>query len=103
MEMPETMMRMGQPIQYSDARKNADDLGAESVTTPAGTFSCEHYRAKNGSEEAWVSDKVVPFGLVKASRGPSDTITLVRTLNDAKDKITGAVQAVQSNAADAAT
>jgi hypothetical protein len=48
MEMPDTMMHMRQPIQYTDVRRNGEDLGSESVTTAAGTFSCEHYRAKDG-------------------------------------------------------
>jgi hypothetical protein len=92
MEMPTAMMGVRPPIQYSDARKNADDLGSEPCTSPAGTFTCEHYRAKDGKEDAWVSDKVIPFGLVKATLGPSDSITLVKTLTDSKDKITGAIQ-----------
>jgi hypothetical protein len=94
MEMPEALMHMRQPVQFTDVRSN-EDLGSESITTPAGSFSCEHYRAKSGSGEFWVSDKVAPFGLVKAqnkSQGASDTITLTKTVTDAKDKITGTPQ-----------
>jgi hypothetical protein len=92
MEMSQ-MMTGGQrkPIEYSDVRNNMDDVGSESVTTPAGTFSCEHYRAKDGTGDAWVSDKVVPFGLVKY-QGKSQTMTLTKTVSDAKDKITGTPQ-----------
>jgi hypothetical protein len=92
MEMPDTMVQMRQPINYSDIVGKSEDVGSESVTTPAGTFSCEHYRAKDGSGDGWVSDKVVPFGLVK-HQGKDQTTTLVKTFTDAKDKITGTPQA----------
>ncbi len=64
MEMPAAMTTKTQtPTEMKD---KADDLGSESVTTPAGTFSCEHYRMKDGTGDAWISDKVSPFGLVKS-------------------------------------
>ncbi|HKW89052.1 MAG TPA: hypothetical protein VJN21_09865 [Candidatus Acidoferrales bacterium] len=52
MEMPE-MMQRGDPSKpvVIDIRKNADDLGSESVTTPAGTFTCQHFKQKDGSSE----------------------------------------------------
>jgi hypothetical protein len=94
MEMPETMMRVNKPIQFDDVRSNTD-LGSDPVTTPAGTFSCEHYRSKNGKGEFWISDKVAPFGLVKTedkAPGASDNVLLIKTVTDAKDKITGTPQ-----------
>ncbi len=91
MEMPDQMVRSREPIQYKDARGNSEDLGSERVSTPAGTFSCRHYRAKDGSGDAWVSERVAPFGLVKF-QSKDQTITLVKTISDAKDKITGTPQ-----------
>jgi hypothetical protein len=88
MQMPQ-MGRMGQK-QLVDIRNEATDLGGESVTTPAGTFSTEHYRTKKGDGEFWISEKVSPYGLVKyQGKDKDDTIVLTKTISDAKDKITG--------------
>jgi hypothetical protein len=88
MELPDSMTQARKPTQFTDLRNNTDDLGSESVTTLAGTFSCEHYRMKDGSGEAWVSDKVTPFGLVKY-QGKTDSMVLTKLVTDAKDKIVG--------------
>lgn len=88
MEMPAAMSSKAQtPVEIKD---KADDLGSESVTTPAGTFSCEHYRAKDGSGDSWVSDKVTPFGLVKSVDKDGSTLTLLKTTSGVTDKITAA-------------
>jgi hypothetical protein len=90
MALPEQMTG-GMNIKPSDIRSKADDLGSESITVPAGTFSCEHYRAKDGSGDTWISSKVAPIGLVKDQQKVRTTV-LVRTFTDAKDKITGTPQ-----------
>jgi hypothetical protein len=72
----------------SDIRDKAERVGTESITVPAGTFSCEHYRMKDGSSEAWVSDKVAPWGLVK-TQGKDSSMVLTKVITDAKDHITG--------------
>ena len=87
MEMPQAMNRM-QTILYRDVCKATQDLGKESVTTPAGTFSCEHYRGKNDPGDAWITDRVGPFGLVKY-QDEVGTITRIKAVTDAKDKTTG--------------
>jgi hypothetical protein len=66
----------------------AETVGTESVTVPAGTFSCTHYRMKDGTGDAWVSDKVGPWGLVK-STGKDNSMVLTKVITDAKDHITG--------------
>lgn len=91
MEMPMQMQNADRGTNLADIRNKADDLGTESVTTPAGTFSCDHYRMKDGSGDAWVSEKVHPLGLVKYQGKESSTV-LVKTLTDVKDKITGTPQ-----------
>jgi hypothetical protein len=91
MEMPAQMQSANRGTNLADIRTKADDLGTESVTTPAGTFSCRHYRMKDGSGEAWVSESVHPFGLVKGTQQGSTTV-LVKKLTDVKDKITGTPQ-----------
>jgi hypothetical protein len=71
-----------------DIRDKAERVGTESVTVPAGTFSCEHYKMKDGSSDVWVSDKVNPWGLVKM-QGKDSSIILAKVITDAKDHITG--------------
>jgi hypothetical protein len=93
MEMPASMMdRMGAAsTQMADVRAQSQDLGGESVTTPAGAFACEHLRAKDGSWDVWVTKDIPPYGLVK-SHDRNSTMTLVRVITNAKDKITGTPQ-----------
>jgi hypothetical protein len=89
MEMTQMMASYGsKSTQSADIRTQSDDLGSESVTTPAGTFACEHFRAKDGSGDVWISDKVSPWGMVKW-QGKESTMVLARLITGAKDKITG--------------
>jgi hypothetical protein len=89
MEMPMQMSHMNSgSAAPSDIRNLAEDVGTESVTTPAGTFSCEHYKMKDGSGDSWVSSKVPPFGLVK-HQGKDSSMVLTKIITDAKDKIVG--------------
>lgn len=92
MDMTAQMSRAGgqQTKQNIDIRDKADKVGSESVTTPAGTFTADHYRMKDGSGDFWVSDKVSPYGLIKG-QGKDFTMVLTKVVTDAKDKITGTV------------
>jgi hypothetical protein len=95
MEMPQQMMKNmtttnSQSI-AADIRTSSEDLGGESVTVPAGIFACEHYRAKDGSGDTWVSTKVAPFGVVK-HQGKDAIMVLTKLITDAKDKIVGVPQ-----------
>jgi hypothetical protein len=42
-------------------------LGSETLKTPAGSFECKHYKqaTAQGDGEVWMSDKVLPSGLVQ--------------------------------------
>ena len=89
MEMPMMMMQQrGATTHPADITTSAEDVGSESVTTPAGTFTCEHYRMKDGSADIWIAKNVAPYGLVKAT-GKDSTTVLTRVITNAKDKITG--------------
>ena len=88
MEFPSQMLSARQQPHPADIRTESEDVGSESVTVPAGTFVCEHYRMKDGSSDVWVNEKVRPYGLVK-SQGKNSTIVLSKVITDAKDKITG--------------
>jgi hypothetical protein len=93
MELPQQMNRMSPEQQKPiDPKNEVDDLGVESVTTPAGTFDARHYRMKDGTGDAWISEKVTPYGLVKY-QGNKDkgerSVMLMKVITDAKDRITG--------------
>jgi hypothetical protein len=66
-------------------------IGTETITVPAGSFSCDHYRASDGSSDVWISEKVSPWGMVK-SVSKDTTMVLARQITDAKTKITGPVK-----------
>jgi hypothetical protein len=91
MEMTSMMSMHGMQSQESkaDFRADAENLGTESVTTAGGTFSCQHWRSKKDNTEAWLSDKVSPWKLVKMTGSDNNTITLVRVITEAKTHITG--------------
>jgi hypothetical protein len=91
MEMPAQMLQMHHQNQSTDVRMESEDLGSESVTTPAGTFVCEHYRLKDGTGDSWVSQNASPYGLVKF-QGRDSTMVVTKILTDVKDKITGTPQ-----------
>ena len=91
MEMDLSANPAGRPMQQTTPANIADKaelVGTESITVPAGTFTCQHYRMKDGSGEGWVSDKVGPWGLVK-SQGKDSNIVLLKVITDATDHITG--------------
>jgi hypothetical protein len=90
MEMPMQMMQShAQPP--TDVRNEGEDLGSESITVPAGTFTCEHYRTKNGQGDVLVSQKISPYGLVK-SKSNDTSMELTKVVTGAKDQITGTPQ-----------
>src|SRR3984893_1056154 len=87
MELPAQLL--GQRAQPTyDIRDKSEKVGSESVTVPAGTFTADHYRMKDGSGDFWVSEKVSPYGVVKG-QGKDFSIVLTKVVTDAKDKITG--------------
>jgi hypothetical protein len=66
-------------------------VGSDSVTVPAGTFSCEHWRNDKRNSDIWTSDKVTPFGLVKEVN-PNGGMVLTKVITDAQERITGPVK-----------
>ena len=70
-------------------------VGTETITVPAGTFSCKHWKKDKspddtGDHDIWTSEKVSPFGIVKEV-SPNHTMTLVKVITGATDHITGPV------------
>jgi len=66
-------------------------VGTESITVPAGAFSCEHWRNDKRNSDVWTSDKVTPFGMVKEVN-PKGSMVLSKIINEAQDRITGPVK-----------
>ena len=64
-------------------------VGTETITVPAGTFQCEHWKDNRG-REAWVSSKVSPITVVKTV-DKDETLVLVKTLTGVHDEIKGRV------------
>jgi hypothetical protein len=90
MEMPVQQMMQRNSAQAADVRNDAQDIGSESVTVPAGTFACEHYRTKDGGD-VWAAKDVSPWGMVKF-QSKDTTMVLTKVITDAKDRITGTPQ-----------
>jgi hypothetical protein len=71
-------------------------VGMESVTVPAGTFTCQHYRKqdKNGQVDYWVADQVASFSWVKMTT-PDTTLVLEKILTNETSHIKGEPQKMQ--------
>jgi len=90
---------MEMPLNPSEKNKERRDeemgkwrqVGTETITVPAGTFSCAHWQKEDGKGDVWVSDKISPFGMVKMV-DEHQTMTLTKIISDAKDHITGPVK-----------
>jgi hypothetical protein len=95
MEMPMGMMGM---MQHKAPPKTSDQglgekVGTETVTVPAGTFVCDHYRTtrEKTTTDAWVSTQVHPYGLVKMASQDMNMV-LVKTLANQTSLIKGEPQ-----------
>jgi hypothetical protein len=102
MRVPKQMISMLQKSMkdpMAEMRKKCDggdesvvDLGTESVTVPAGTFTARHFRAASG-EEMWI-DMSLAFPLVKATTGGKGDMVLADHGTDATTGITGPIRDV---------
>jgi hypothetical protein len=101
MEMPMGMLGMGQRGQGAGAAGGAgagdtspgQRVGSETITVPAGTFECEHYRKQEprGTADVWISTKVSPYGMVKMT-SPDMTMVLEKVLSNETSHIKGEPQ-----------
>lgn len=98
MEMPMGMMggMMARGQQAASEQDLGERVGTETVTVPAGTFLCEHYRSKSGKTPAdvWVSAKITPYGLVKMVSEDS-TLVLTKVLANETTRIKGEPQKLE--------
>jgi hypothetical protein len=98
MEMPMGMMggMMARGQQAASEQDLGERIGTETVTVPAGTFLCEHYRSKSGKTPAdvWVSTKISPYGLVKMV-SENSTLVLTKVLANETTRIKGEPQKLE--------
>jgi len=71
-------------------------VGTESVTVPAGTFSCQHYRSQgnNGPVDMWISMEVTPYGMVKMTSADTSMV-LKKVLANETSHIKGEPQKME--------
>jgi len=100
MEMPVGMMtgmgHLGQAPRQAPQEGDSSPgemVGSETITVPAGTFECEHYRKQepHGTVDIWISGKVHPYGTVKMSSGEM-TMVLEKVLSNETSHIQGEPQ-----------
>jgi Domain of unknown function (DUF4412) len=92
MSMPMSMMQGRGPQQPQDIRNSGTMVGKESVTVPAGSFNCDHWKSSDGTSDVWVTEEVSPYGLVKMTDTKNNvSMVLTKTLTAVQDKITGPV------------
>jgi hypothetical protein len=89
MEMPMTPSDKDRADMKSEMAKYTQ-VGTETITVPAGTFNCAHWKKADGTDEVWTSDKVTPMAMVKQV-GKTHSMVLVRQITGATDHITGPV------------
>ncbi len=104
MEMSGMMMSMMQqhqphpttPAGGSGKGDMGELVGTESVTVPAGTFSCQHYRKQepHGPVDMWISTQITPYAMVKMT-GTDMTMVLKKTLTNETSHIKGEPQKMQ--------
>ena len=90
MEMPFNPATMTRDQKMQDAMNEWHLMRTETITVPAGTFVCEHYKNDKDGSELWASNKVTPCALVKQV-GKGNSMVLVKVLGDVPDRITGPV------------
>jgi hypothetical protein len=86
-EMSQAMLQSSKDS-LQDIHTHGTNMGADTITVPAGTFLCDHWQSQAG-DDIWLSPKVPPYGLVKSVNKDGHTMVLTKVVTDAKDKITG--------------
>ena len=96
-----SMMQSHQPPSQAAGGTGANGgrgelVGTESITVPAGTFSCQHYRNQgaNGPVDVWISTEVSPYALVKMT-GTDMSMVLKKALSNETSHIKGEPQKMQ--------
>ena len=75
--------------EFGKACEDAERVGSESVTVPAGTFDAVHYRLTSGESQgdAWIVEGM-PFGMIKWTGSGGEAVELVDRGDDAVSQLT---------------
>ena len=92
MEMPVNMNAAARKEKMDEHLADWHSAGSQTITVPAGTFSCEHWVNDKSHGEVWTSDKITPIGMVKEVNGSGGTEVLVKVLDNFPDRISGPVK-----------
>ena len=94
MELPITPQ--SRQVPETNLKQTAKLIGKEQITTPAGTFSCDHYQTneRGGTVDSWMTASVSPYGLVKMTSRDT-TITLAKVVKGTKSRITETPQKIE--------
>jgi hypothetical protein len=91
---PEMVSSIGQQVRSEvDKEGLGEKIGTETITVPAGSFECEHYRTTRGAWKAdiWFSRDVLPNGLVRMISTDA-RMSLVKVLKNETSHIQGTPQ-----------
>ncbi len=99
MEMPGMMMsRMqgGKGAAQGGPEEKPQVIGTETITVPAGTFTCQHMRSTSGKEpvDFWIASNVRPYGVVKMT-GQDMNMVLEKVLTGETSHIKGTPQKME--------
>ena len=101
MEMPVAMMNMRMPhgpqapqAEAGSGHGMGEVVGTETVSVPAGTFECQHFRStgEGKTSDVWVSSKVSPYGMVKMTSSDGTSMVLQKVLEHESSQIQGEPQ-----------
>lgn len=91
MERVRGQMNMGSDpaSQFGQGCEDAERVGVESITVPAGTFDAVHYRLATGKNpgDAWIVEGM-PFGLIQWTGSGGERVVMVGKGTDAQTQIT---------------
>ena len=91
MERVRSQMNVGSDpaSQFGQGCEDAERLGVESITVPAGTFDAIHYRLSAGPNpgDAWIVEGL-PFGMIRWTGSEGEAAELVDRGDDAVTQIT---------------
>lgn len=91
MERIRSQMNVGSDpaSQFGQGCEDAERVGVESVTVPAGTFDAVRFRLTSGKNpgDAWIVEGM-PFGMIKWTGSDGEAVELVGRGDDAVSEIT---------------
>jgi hypothetical protein len=88
-ERMQSQMNSDPAAEFSKGCEDAERVGVESITVPAGTFRAVHFRVASGGNpgDAWIVEGL-PFGMIRWTGSEGEAAELVDRGDDAVTQIT---------------